>query len=183
MILCRPPHVARRSFNPSGLAFEGVLSILFRARSQKLVMLEVAALSLRFLHYRVPATIGLGHSALLFKAGDGAQMDRTALRGCVGARPRPAVRGGACTLSVCFDNFTIKAGYGSYATIDKQGERFDMTNWASVSLPASAVPRDLSFTMMLGSGGIFRDGLSLSAFVHSFSVIAPDVVANQRRRS
>ena len=28
MILCRPPHVARRRFNPSGLAFEGVLNSL-----------------------------------------------------------------------------------------------------------------------------------------------------------
>lgn len=37
--------------------FEGVLLALFRARSQKVVALETAALSVRFLHYRVSRNV------------------------------------------------------------------------------------------------------------------------------
>jgi len=112
--------------------FEGVLSILFRARSQKLVTLEVAALSLRFLHDRVPASVWDAvhyFSRLVMARKWTEKLCEEALE--LDPGPPYAV---ACALSAaCFDNFTIRVGYGSYATIDRQGERFDMTNWASVS--------------------------------------------------
>lgn len=161
--------------------FEGILMLLFRARSQKMVPLEVAALSLRFLHYRVPAAAWDAvhfFSRLVMSQPWTEQLCEDALERDPGA-PYPVA---SALTGACFDNFTIKVGYGSYATVDRHGERFDMTNWASVSLPATAVPRTLSLATMLGSGGIFREDISLSAFVRSFSVIAPDVVANQRAR-
>ena len=60
-----------------------------------------------------------------------------------------------------------------------------MTNWASVTLPksmgAACTPQALA-SIRARSAGIFREDLSLSAFVRSFSVIAPATVANQRDR-
>lgn len=43
------------------------------------------------------------------------------------------------------------------------------------------MPANLSLQAML-HGGIFRDDISLTAFARSFSVIAPDIVANQQKR-
>ena len=84
-----------------------------------------------------------------------------------------------------FDNFTIRVGYGSYATVDRHGERYDMTNWASISLPSIAIPTALNISQLIrqrGGNGIFCADLSLGEFARSFLLSSPDLVANQRRR-
>ena len=160
--------------------FEGVLLALFRARSQKMVALETAALSVRFLHYRVSRNVWdtvAFFSRLVMHRQWTEQLCDDALKRDPGA-PYEVTK---ALTAACFDNYTIKVGYGSFATVDRKGERFDMTNWGSVSVPASAVPANLSLQAML-HGGIFRDDISLTAFARSFSVIAPDIVANQQKR-
>jgi hypothetical protein len=82
----------------------------------------------------------------------------------------------------CFDNFTIKVGYGSYATVDRKGERWDMTNLCTASIAANAVPHDLDIRSMVNRGGIFRRDLSIEAFIDLFALKHPAIVANQQRR-
>ena len=60
-----------------------------------------------------------------------------------------------------------------------------MTNWASVLIPAAAVPGgtfDIHVLLGLGSGGIFRSDLSLHDFITRFSPNAPATVANRQHR-
>ena len=81
-----------------------------------------------------------------------------------------------------FDNFMIKIGYGSYATQEYAARTFAMTNWASVFLPAVAVPADFRVDGMLGNGGIFRDDIALTDFLDMFSMVNLDLLNNKRRR-
>ena len=177
------PIHSRRPPKLQGLPrFESVLSSIFRWRSQKLVPLETAVLSIRFLHYRVPQP---AWDAMVFFTRSVMGRD-WAEETCELALERDP---GALYSTVdgisaaIFDNFTIKVGYGSYATIDKKGEKFDMTNWASVDLPASVAsgctPQALT---AMKANGLFRGDLSLSAFARSFSVTAPEIVTNQQQR-
>ena len=161
--------------------FEGLIALLFRARSQMMVPFFVAALSIRFLHYRVPrrcwdAVVYFTRSVMSRAWTE--QFCETALELDPGARYTTA---SGLTAAV-FDNFTLQCGYGSYYTMDSSGYRMDMTNWASVSLPASAVPGGLDVDAMLAAGGMFRRDRSLSEFVELFSFSSSDVAANQRSR-
>lgn len=162
--------------------FESVLSGLFRVRSQKTVTLEAAALSVRFLHYRVPApvwsAVAYFSPLVMSRLWTETLCDEALARdpGC------PYEVTGSGISAACFDNFTIKVGYGSYATVDKKGERFDMTNWCSASIAANAVPASLDLKSMVASGGIFRRDRSLEEFIDLFAINNPGIVANQRRR-
>ena len=162
--------------------FESVLTGLFRWRSQKCVPLETAALSICFLHYRVPqpAWDSMVFFTRSIMSRDWAEDTcELALERDPGAQYE-TVNGLSAAI---FDNFTIQVGYGSYATIEKKGERYDMTNWATVDLPATVAPGCTPQTLSAMRGqGFFRRDLSLSAFARSFSVVAPDIVANQNER-
>ena len=58
-----------------------------------------------------------------------------------------------------------------------------MTNWASVLIPAAAVPGGVfDVNTMLGSGGIFRSDVVLQEFITRFSPHAPAIVANRHAR-
>ena len=58
-----------------------------------------------------------------------------------------------------------------------------MTNWASLFMPASAMPNGFTgIDALLGAGGIFRTDLNLETFIDGFSRYAPDIVRNQRER-
>jgi hypothetical protein len=161
--------------------FEGVLRQLFRARSQKLVPLETAALSVYFLHQRVP------HAAWNAVA----QMSRNVMSwtwtialcdDAVQRDPGPQYATARGMTAAVFDNFMMKVGYGSYGTQESSAHTIEMTNWATVFLPTLAVPADFSIDTMLGSSGIFRVDRALSDFIDLFSPIAPDLVANKRQR-
>ena len=162
--------------------FESVIAGLFRSRSQKTVTLEAAALSVRFLHYRVPAVVWetvAYFSPLVMSRQWTEQLCEEALERNPGCPYNETTSG---LTAVCFDNFTIKVGYGSYHTVDKKGQRFDMTNWATASIPANAVPQHLDLKSMVARGGIFRSDLVLNDFVRLFSMTNAEIVANQRRR-
>ena len=164
--------------------FESVLSSIFRWRNQKMVTLEVAALSIRFLHYRVPYP---AWETMVFFTRS--VMSRTWTESiCELALERDPGAGYTTSSAITggvFDNCTITVGYGSYATIDKKGERFYMTNWATLHVPESAAPgcsAPVLRALRMSATGIFRDDISLTTFVRSFSLVSPAIVANQQSR-
>jgi hypothetical protein len=179
-----------------------VLTVLLREKSQKLVPLFVAAMSVRCLHYRVPRhcwdTLTFFTRALMSHAWTEQLCEAAVARDPIlqAGRPYPTIDGVSAAV---FDNFTITANYGSYATADSSGTRMDMTNWASALLPATAAPAGFSLRTMLsgGSGGvvgvaggaaggapgsIFRSDRRLPAFLELFAPAEPEILANQRER-
>ena len=172
----RPDNIQRVAFR-----FESVLMSLFRARSANCVPFEVAALSLLLLHYKVPReaweTIGcLSHAVMSRKWTE--ELCDLALTMDPGAPYRIAT---GISASV-FDNFMIKVGFGSYSADGQTGARFWMTNWASASIPHSAIPQGFDIRRDLADGGLFRTDLALDEFTDLFSPVAPDIVANQQSR-
>ena len=169
---------ARKSMWPR---FEGVMSLLFRDRSKDLVSLFVAAFSVRALHYRLPR-----HFWDALTQFCRVIMSRTWTEDicelALEHNPGPPYPTAGGISAAVFDNFTMKVGFGSYATTDSHGLRLDMTNWASVLLPASAMPPRFDFDTMLGNGGIFRTDRRMDDFVDLFSLSAPDIRANQQAR-
>ena len=81
-----------------------------------------------------------------------------------------------------FDNFMMKIGYGSFATQEFKARTFQMTNWASVFLPAQSVPAPFNIGAMLRDGGIFRSDIALSDFLDLFSPVNLNILNNKRRR-
>ena len=166
--------------------FDSVISSIFRWRSQKQVTLETAALSVRFLHYRVPRPVWESvsfFSRLVMSRTWTEDLCELALEHDPGPRYTTVERS-AITAAV-FDNFTIQVGYGSYATIDKKGTRFDMTNWASLYLAAIAAPgctRQALSALVRGRGRMFREDMSLLDFTRLFYIDNPEIVANQNNR-
>ena len=121
--------------------FEGALTALFRARSQKSVTLMSAALSVRLHHYRTPRQTW---AAIQFftRIVSSQQWTEQLCADAVLCDPgSPYATAGGISAAV-FDNFSMQVGYSSYATSDasKKGYKLDMTNWASVLIPAAAVP-------------------------------------------
>lgn len=161
--------------------FEGVLTLLFRARSIFLVPLFVAALSVRALHYRTPRRLwdALVHfSRVLMSRSWTEGLCEEALASDPGAPYATA----AGMSGAVFDNFTIKVGYGSYSTIDSSGTRFDMTNWASVLIPADAVPAGFDIDAVLAAGGIFRTDRRLVDFADLFDPASLEIIQHQQAR-
>ena len=63
------------------------------------------------------------------------------------------------------------------------GRKIEMTNWATVFLPAVAMPPGFAgIDAVLGAGGIFKPDLDLEDFLDGFSMHAADIVQNQRYR-
>ena len=60
----------------------------------------------------------------------------------------------------CFDNFTIRTA-GGLMTDETVGERLDMTNWASLAVPAAAVRPSLVLNIdrIIRAGGLFKQDL------------------------
>ena len=161
--------------------FEAVLSTLFRARSQKFVPLETAALSLCFLHYQVPHAawdaITYFTSGVMSRTWTDNICDEALERD-----PGPTYPTAGGMSAAVFDNFMMKIGYGSYATEGQAGYQLHMTNWATAFIPATAVPANFNLDSMLGSGGIFRTDLTLTSFLDLFSPVSPDLLQNKRSR-
>lgn len=161
--------------------FESVLCSLFRARSNRLVPLETAALSIQWLHYRVPSVVWNTFSQLtrivMSRTWTEELVDDAVLRD---PGPRYPVAQGIT--AAVFDNLTIRVGYSSFATTESSGHRIDMTNWATAFLPAFAVPPEFSIEKILGAGGLFRTDMSLEDFIDLFSIHSPDIITQQRAR-
>ena len=161
--------------------FEGVLAVLFRARSQKIVSLETAALSVMFHHYRVPTT-AWNAVAQFTRVVMSPTWTEVLCNDAASRDPGAAYKTASGMTAAVFDNFQMNVGFGSYGTQESRGHVLKMTNWATAFLPASAIPTGFNLDRMLGSGGIFRVDRALAAFVDLFSPIAPDLLANKRKR-
>ena len=161
--------------------FEGVVSALFRARSQKFVPLETAALTVAFVHYQVSHfawdAISYFTDGVMSRTWADTFCDDAVVRD-----PGPSYPTAGGMSAAVFDNFMMKVGYGSFSTEGEAGYQIKMTNWATAFLPAVAVPADFSIDTMLGAGGIFRTDLTLSSFIDLFSPLNQELVDNKRSR-
>ena len=162
--------------------WEAVMSALFRARSQRLVPVETAAMSIMWLYYRIPqpvwrAATYFGRSVLSRPWAE--EMCDLAMQ----RDPGPAYSVVEGITAAVFDNLSMQAGYSSFMVDGKAGTRLEMTNWATVFLPATAMPAGfLGMDSVLGAGGIFKRLLDLDKFLDSFCMHSDDIVQNQRRR-
>lgn len=161
--------------------FEGVLSHLVRSRSQKRVPIEVAVLSVVFLLYSVPHFAWQAVSQLT-RAVMSWSWTVNLCDEAVDRDPGPPYATVTGLTAAVFDNFQMKVGYGSYATQESKARTFEMTNWASVFLPATAAPGGVNIDNMLRTGGIFRDDIALSDFLDLFSPVSDELLSNKRRR-
>ena len=167
----------------NGPRFENVIRSIFRSRSSRIVPLETAALSIQWLYYKVPRPVWSAMTyysrMVMSRSWVETLCDDAVL--CDPGPQYPVVRG---ITAAVFDNLRMCVGYGSYATSQSSGYAIDMTNWATVFMPASAAPNSDGIDMdaMLGQGGIFRTDVSLDEFIDLFSPAAPDILANQRSR-
>ena len=161
--------------------WENALTALFRARSQKIIPLETAALSIVWLYYRVPGVVwdGIGYFTRAVMSKTWAE---TLADEAVDCDPGPQYAVVQQITGAVFDNFQMRVGYSSYATANSAGRKIEMTNWATAFLPASAMPAAFDVLGALGAGGIFRTDLSRDAVLDSFSLLAPDIVSNMKSR-
>ena len=90
-------------------------------------------------------------------------------------------------VSACvFDNYTEHFNYSARHNAADQGERIDMTNWASVYLPQATSP--YNNLRSLAAGGtdplqsMFRPHFDKFSVVDLCHPLHPDIVANQHRR-
>ena len=162
--------------------WEAVFMELFRARSQKWVPASTAAISTMMLYYRVPNPIW--DTLRYFGRG---VMSRTWTEGlcdlAVSRDPGPAYKVVEGITAAVFDNLNMNVDYSAFMTGGEAGHKIEMTNWATVFLPASAMPAGFQgIDALLGAGGIFKPLLNMDDFLDSFSMHAPDIVQAQRVR-
>ena len=162
--------------------WEAVMSALFRARSQRLVPVEIAAMSVMWLYYKVPqpiwrATCYFGRSIMSSVWAE--ELCDLAMQ----RDPGPTYKIVEGLTAAVFDNLSMQVEYSSFATGGAAGHRIEMTNWASVFLPAAAMPSGFGgIDAILGAGGIFKPRLNMDDFLDGFSMYAQDIVHNQRAR-
>ena len=162
--------------------WEAVMSALFRARSQNNVPIETAAMSISWLYYRVPKPIW---SSMMYFGR--AVMSRTWTEelcdAAVERDPGPNYPIAEGISAAVFDNLMMNVGYSSFGTSGQAGRKIEMTNWATLFLPAAAMPAGfIGMDALLGTGGIFRTDISIETFIDGFSPYAADIVRNQRAR-
>ena len=162
--------------------WEATIRALFRARSQQLIPIETAALSIMWLYYRVPTPVW--HAVSYFGKSVMSRLWTEGLCDLAVARdPGPSYPVAEGITAAVFDNFMMNVDYTSFSQAGQAGHKIEMTNWASVFLPAAAMPADFpGMDAVLGAGGIFRSSMDIEDFLDSFSIVAPDIVANQRVR-
>jgi hypothetical protein len=162
--------------------WEAVMSALFRARSRNNVPIETAAMSIAWLYYRVPKPVW-GAMTYFGRAVMSRTWAETLCDLAMERDPGPAYPTAVGISAAVFDNLMMKVGYSSYATGGEAGRKIEMTNWATLFMPASAMPNGFTgIDALLGAGGIFRTDLDIETFIDGFSRHAPDINRNQRAR-
>ena len=162
--------------------WEATMSTLLRSRSQKLVPIETAALSIMWLYYRVPQpvwdTVSYFGRYVMSRDWTENVCDLALERD-----PGPAYPVVEGITAAVFDNLMMNVGYSSYMSGGQAGRKIEMTNWATMFMPAAAMPAGFQgIDALLGAGGIFRPLLDMEEFIDGFSMFAPDIVRNQRAR-
>ena len=110
---------------------------LFRARSQKYVPLETAALSVAFLHYTVPHVawdaISYITSSVMSRTWTDKFVDDAVVRD-----PGPVYPKACGVTAAVFDNFMMKVGYKSFATDGEAGYQITINDELGHGIPSSA---------------------------------------------
>ena len=162
--------------------WEAAMSAIFRARSQRVVPIETAALSVMWLYYRIPkpvweVTTYFGRFVMSRTWVE--QLCDVAMQ----RDPGPDYPVAEGITAAVFDNLNMNVGYSSFGVAGVAGTKLEMTNWATVFLPRAAMPSGFDgMDAVLGSGGMFKRVLDMEAFIDGFSTFAADVVQNQRTR-
>jgi len=136
--------------------FESVISTLFRARSQRFVGIENAAIAVMWLYYRVPGpvwqTFTYFSRAVMSKTW-AEQLCDTAAE----SDPGPSYPVAKGITAAVFDNLMMRVNYKAFAVAGETGTQIEMTNWATVFLPALAMPSGFrGIDAILSDGGIFK---------------------------
>ena len=162
--------------------WEPVMSALFRARSQRLVPIETAALSVMALYYRVPEPVWRTvtyFSRFLMSSTWVRELCDLAMQ----RDPGPTYPVAEGFTAAVFDNLNMNVAYSSLSVGGTAGTKLEMTNWATVFIPAAAMPAGFKgIDAVLGAGGIFKPLLNLDDFLDGFSLFHADIVQNQRSR-
>ena len=162
--------------------WEAVLSALFRARSQRMIPIETAALSIMWLYYRVPKPVWQAVS-YFGKSVMSRSWVESLCDDAIERDPGPSYPVAEGLTAAVFDNLMMNVDYSSFATSDSGGRKIEMTNWATVFLPAATMPSTFTgMANLLGAGGIFRGDIDLEDFIDGFSQLAPDIVSNKKFR-
>ncbi|KAL3908151.1 MAG: hypothetical protein SGPRY_009909, partial [Prymnesium sp.] len=161
--------------------FEAAIRSLFRARSQKLVPLETAALTIQWLHYRVPSPVwnSISYLSRMVMSYDWAEgiADKAAAKD-----PGPTYEVAQGITAAVFENLTMQSDYSSFATTTASGAQMNMTNLSTAFVPTLAIPDGFDIDKMLGGGGLFRQDLKLPDFLDLFSIHHLAMIAHQRTR-
>ena len=162
--------------------WEGVLSLLVRSHNMKSVPLITAVLSVAFWHHQMPIDIWQSLTTL-FRVVLSKSWVKGVLPLAYELNPGPRYPVAAGFSIACFDNFTIRAA-GGLMTDETVGERLDMTNWASLAVPAAAVDPNLvlSINSIVTRGGLFKSSIDQEGFVDLFSPLHPDLQAFRSSR-
>ena len=119
--------------------WEATLVALFRARSMNIVPIATAAMSVVWLYYRVPHPVWDAAryfgSHVMCHSWTEETCDLAVLRD-----PGPEYAVAAGITAAVFDNFQMKVNYGGFSVGGVTGTKIEMTNWASVFMPASFMP-------------------------------------------
>ena len=162
--------------------WEAVMSALFRARSNRCVPIETAAMSVMWLYYRVPQPVWRAatyFSRFVMSSGWAEQLCDVAME----RDPGPTYPVAEGITAAVFDNLNVNVNYAGFAVGGLAGRKIEMTNWGTVFLPAAAMPRGFAgIDAILGAGGIFKPLMDFDSFVDGFSMFAADIVQNQRSR-
>ena len=85
--------------------------------------------------------------------------------------------------AACFDNYSSQMNYHAAHNADTQGQRIDMTNWATLYLPLSSSP---DFTLLsMGPNplaSMFKPGFDKLSIAELCHPQHPDITARQQRR-
>ena len=162
--------------------WEGVLSVLVRAHNLRSVPLVTAVISIAFWHHQSPNGIWQPMSTL-FRVVLSKSWVKGVLPLARELDPGPAYTVAAGFSIACFDNFTIRAA-GGLMTDETVGERLDMTNWASLAVPAAAVRPSLvlNIDQLIRAGGLFKQDLDREGLIDLFSPAHPELQAFRRSR-
>ena len=140
--------------------WEAVLSALFRARSQRMIPIETAALSIMWLYYRVPKPVWQAVS-YFGKSVMSRSWVESLCDDAIERDPGPSYPVAEGLTAAVFDNLMMNVDYSSFATSDSGGRKIEMTNWATVFLPAATMPSTFTgMANLLGEVAYFGEILT-----------------------
>jgi hypothetical protein len=130
------------------LKFENLLAAMYRCQNQFKMPLWVVLRSVYAMQHGMHLESWNIESAVRLLASHRWTKDLIAL--ATKHSPGAPFQSLAFVTAAVFDNFTVKIDYKSLHDLDHHGYRLDMTNWGSLTIPATTAP-DLNIGAVIGS--------------------------------